>query len=188
MINNDALPDSLRIRQKLTEPDGNRCVRDIPERCLVKTIDFVASLLKFDREEIGGADADTLCFNALCIVAAGRNFVSPEAQAAGVRLTIEEVEVVLADEEFDAVNRVRTGGGLQRLPGRTIILSCRCVGELCISGTVNILYVNFNILTVRHVEGDLPTVRRPSWIIPIIWIRVASVKDPNIRAVAVCNA
>src|SRR5205807_8550719 len=107
-----------------------------------------------------------------------------------VWFTVEEVEVVLADEEFDAVNRVRTGGGVERLPGWAIILSCRCIGQLYISGTINIFYVNFNMLEVRvsHVEGDLPTVRRPSWIIPIIWIRVTPVKDPNIRAVAVCNA
>ena len=63
-------------------------------------------MLKFNREEVGGADVDSLGLDALGIATAGIDLVSPVSKTGCIRLAIEEVAVVLADEEVSAVDGV----------------------------------------------------------------------------------
>src|SRR5207237_10856604 len=61
-------------------------------------------------EEEGRVRVDALELDAGGVRAAGGDVVRPEGEARGVRLAVEEVEVVLADEEVRVVNGVRGRG------------------------------------------------------------------------------
>src|SRR6185295_7747546 len=74
----------------------------------IKTINQVADVLKFDRQEIGGGYVDSPAFSAGRIRTAGKYLVSPEIKTALVRLAIQEVQVVLADKIVSGVNHVAT--------------------------------------------------------------------------------
>src|SRR5215207_7380348 len=100
LVDDHAAADLLRLRQELLNREGHGPVRDVAEGRLVDAVDEEAGLLELDGEEEGRRRVDALDLAALLVGAARLDVISPEGPARLVRLAVEEVEVVLADEEL----------------------------------------------------------------------------------------
>jgi len=74
----------------------------------IETVDQPTSLLKLNREEVGGTDADCpslACRRCRCRMT---DLVAPEVETTFVRLAPEEVEIMLSCKIFRCVDRVAT--------------------------------------------------------------------------------
>src|SRR5262249_25064996 len=79
------------------------------EAGFVKTVDVVAGVLKLHLDEGGTAHANAPFMNATGIRPALGDSVGPISETTSVRLSIEEIQVVLANEELRVVYRIRQG-------------------------------------------------------------------------------
>jgi hypothetical protein len=81
----------------------------------VRQVGEVAGALELNRKEERRRDVDALDVSMQGRCAAGGDLFDPEGEARRVRLAVEEVEVVLADEEAS-----------RRQPGSSPARRCRC--------------------------------------------------------------
>ena len=93
------LGQSSAYQAETPELNRHRRVRQVPIGHLVHAIDEISSLLKFDREKESCRDVNAFHFNAGRVTATRGNLVGPEISAALVGLTVEKVEILLADEK-----------------------------------------------------------------------------------------
>src|SRR5437016_5731946 len=87
-----------------------------------------------------------LCGRPKCWIAAFGDVAGPETLAGRVRLAVEKVEVVLADEEFRAVNRIAT-----RRRGNRYVLYSDCIG----AGAAGIVTCRVNEQVKRNIQWEV---------------------------------
>jgi hypothetical protein len=98
----------------------------------VRQIGFQTRSLEFNGQEKSSADVNTSHFDASRVCATGRYLIGPESKTRGVRLSIQEVEVVLTDEERRVINRV-------------------CSRHYCLGLAVNEVVHDCDIITRRRI-------------------------------------
>src|SRR5258706_3492270 len=92
------LCDLLRVPQKVGEANRYRSSRKIAKPGLVHSVNEIARLLKFNRQEESRRNVDQSDLTALRIRA--RSYlVHPKGQAGGVRLAIKKIGVMLSYEK-----------------------------------------------------------------------------------------
>src|SRR5918912_186219 len=84
-----------------------RISRSAIERAFVEPVDKRAGLLKLQLDEEGRTDVDPLAVNAGRVSPALSKLAGPVAQAARVRLAVEEISVMPGDERLRIVNGIR---------------------------------------------------------------------------------
>src|SRR6267154_815133 len=89
--------------------DG-RLARPIAKGGLVKTLNQIAGLLKFNRDEERRRNVDPLVVDARLVIAAGGDLVSPEGQPTRVRSPIQKILIMLPHEKVGAIDWVAGRG------------------------------------------------------------------------------
>src|SRR5882724_3026325 len=87
-----------------------RLARPIAKGGLVKTLNQITRLLKFNRDEERRRNVDPFVVDAGLVVAAGSYLVSPEGQPTRVRSPIQKILIVLPHEKVGAIDWVAGRG------------------------------------------------------------------------------
>src|SRR5690242_14581831 len=90
---NHALTDLLCVAHERS------ITRHVSKGTFFQEIDHVARLLKFDRQEVRGGDVNAFCEHATRVGATARDLIDPEVETGRIRLTIQEINVMLPDVE-----------------------------------------------------------------------------------------
>ena len=77
----------------------------------VNPVDEVAAFLKLNREKERRGDVDSLDLDALRIAAAISDLVRPKIEPRRIRLTIQEIKVMLTNEELGTIDQVDADRG-----------------------------------------------------------------------------
>src|SRR5581483_9547542 len=80
--NDHSVADLLRVRQEIGESDGHRNGRriDVTEAFLVRSLDEIAGVLEFNRQEEGRRSIDASHFATLSVRSARVDVVLPESE------------------------------------------------------------------------------------------------------------